>query len=235
MEPATPRASRRWYHSGGFAAVLIVVAIGAVVFSINRNSRSGGSQQLTIDPAALAAVPQTNVNVVSADDPWFGNRDAAVVVVEFGDFQCPFCQRVFPAVRALMTKYRDRVLFIFRDFPVTQLHPEAAKAAEAGQCAWEQGSDEFWALHDRLFLNQEDLTVPALKAYAASAGLDTGAFDSCLDSGGNAGEVSADYADGLAAGVQGTPTFFVNGRRYSGALPQDVLEDIITLELNAAQ
>lgn len=235
MKSATPGASRRWYHSGGFAAVLIVVVIGAVIFFINRNSRSGNSQQLTIDPAALAAVPQTNVNVVSADDPWFGNRDAAVVVVEFGDFQCPYCQQAFPDIRSLMTKYRDRVLFIFRDFPISELHPEAAKAAEAGQCAWEQGSDRFWAMHDRLFLNQEDLTVPALKSYAASAGLDTSVFDRCLDSGGNAGEVSADYADGLAAGVQGTPTFFVNGRRFSGALPRDVLENIITLELNAAQ
>ncbi len=238
MDDLEPRGPRRWFQQGGVAVVIVGLAVAAAIIFVRLNpSPAGGGDvsQITFNPRSLQKIPITNVAVQSYDDPRFGNYDAKVVVVEFGDFQCPFCRQAYPIVRELMNRYRDRVLFIYRDYPVAELHPDAEKAAEAGQCAWEQGENQFWAFHDRVFANQDNLSVAALKEYATASGIEAAVFEACLDGGKYAGEVATDYDDGVRAGVRGTPTFFVNNRRYEGAIPKDLFEKIINAELNAAR
>ena len=169
------------------------------------------------------------INVASADDPYKGGERAEIVIVEFGDFECPYCLQEFPVVREVINTYGDKIKFIFRDFPLLGDHPEAEKAAEAGECAHEQG--KFWEMHDKMFINHLDLSVPALKNYAKQIGLDTGQFDDCLDSGQYEDEVLADLNDGMEAGVTGTPTFFINNQGYPGAIPLEDFKTLIDHEL----
>jgi protein-disulfide isomerase len=177
--------------------------------------------------------PAAATSAASDDDPSLGPEDAGVVIVEFSDFQCPYCAKfaveTFPGIR---DTYGDQVRFIFRDFPLNVIHPAAQKAAEAAQCAQDQGS--FWEYHDLLFANQNALALPDLKSYAAQIGLDTGQFDECLDSGKNAQEVALDMQDGHTAGVTGTPAFIVNGQLVSGAQPIEVFRAVIDQALAAA-
>jgi protein-disulfide isomerase len=185
-----------------------------------------GEGEVTTSPAAA-------VSAASGDDPSWGPEDAAVVIVEFSDFQCPFCARfateTMPRIREA---YGDRVRLIYRDFPLTAIHQFAQKAAEAAQCANEQGA--FWEYHDLLFANQGALTVVDLKGYAQETGLDSGDFDECLDSGKNAPEVLLDMQDGQSAGVTGTPGFLVGDLLISGAQPfeqfQRVIDQLLALE-----
>jgi protein-disulfide isomerase len=166
------------------------------------------------------------------DDPGRGPNDATVTIIEFADFQCPYCAR-FDAetLPQILENYGDRIRFVYRDFPLTSLHEYALKAAEASECAHDQGA--YWEYHDLLFQNQSALDEASLKNYAASLGLDTAAFDQCLDSDSKKSEVQKDYQDGIAAGVQGTPAFFVNGELISGAQPYAVLQSAIEAALAA--
>lgn len=173
--------------------------------------------------SATLAVPRFQLE--TKDDPSLGNPQAKVVVVEFGDFECPFCLKSFPIFRELQQEFKDEVLFIWRDFPLRDIHPNAQKAAEAGECAQEQG--KFWEYHDKLFINQSRLTVPDLKRYAAQLGMDIQQFSLCLDSGRYQQEVEEDLQTVIKAGGQGTPTFFVNGRMISGVVPKEVFRKII--------
>ena len=153
---------------------------------------------------------------VAADGPAKGPKTAKVTIVEFSDFQCPFCSKGKKVMEEVVAKYGDKVRLVFRDFPL-DFHDKAQKAAEAGQCANDQG--KFWAMHDWMFDNQQTLDIPALKGAAKTMGMDSTAFDSCLDSGKHAALVKKNTKDGQEAGVRGTPAFFVNGVFLSGALP----------------
>ena len=164
------------------------------------------------------------------DDPIYGSADAPVVIVEFSDFQCPYCSRVNPTIEQIKTTYGDKVAIVFRDFPLP-MHKEAPKAGEAAQCANDQG--KFWEYHDKLFANQRALANENLKSYASDLGLDAAAFDSCLDSGKYTAEVEADKKAGAAVGVAGTPAFFVNGQFLNGARPFDSFKELIDAELQA--
>lgn len=169
-------------------------------------------------------------NVSADDDPYWGAKDARVTVVEFADFQCPFCQRhAETTLPRLKDTYGDRVRYVFRDFPITNLHPNAFQAAEAAQCALAQG--KFWDYHDRLFRNPEMLDLAGLKNHAAALGLDRAAFQTCLESRTYKSEVQADLDAGIAYGITGTPAFFVNGRAVEGAAPLSVFQRIIDEEL----
>ena len=148
--------------------------------------------------------------VDSAEAPYKGGADAPVTIVEFSDFQCPFCSRINPELAKVREKYGDKVKVVFRQFPLHSIHPEAQKAAEASLCAGDQG--KFWELHDKMFANQRALKVDNLKTAAEEIGLDMEVFSSCLDSGAKASQVTADLRAGQAAGVSGTPSVFVNGR-----------------------
>jgi protein-disulfide isomerase len=166
--------------------------------------------------------------IASAGYPAKGPANAPVTIVEFSDFQCPFCSRVVPTLEEVRTKYGDKVRLVFRQFPLS-MHPNAAKAAEASLCANDQG--KFWEMHDAMFKDQAGLAVDGLKAKATALGLKAEAFNSCLDTGKYAAKVQEDIQAGSQAGVTGTPAMFINGRLISGAVPIDQLTSVIDEEL----
>ncbi len=165
---------------------------------------------------------------VEAAGPSKGANDAKVTIVEFSDFQCPFCSRAEPSVDEVMQKYAGKVRVVFRHFPLS-FHENAAKAAEAAACADEQG--KFWEMHKQLFANQNKLVLPELKEHAKTIGLDTAKFNECLDGGKMKAKVDADMEAGKKAGVNGTPAFFINGVMLSGAQPFAEFEKVINQEL----
>jgi protein-disulfide isomerase len=165
----------------------------------------------------------------NAGSPAIGPRSAAVEIVEFSDFECPYCRQFRHVVDEIVERYGDDVRVVFRQLPLNT-HPNAFKAAEASLCAHEQG--EFWAYHDLLFAEQDRLGIDDLKEKAERAGLNTAAFASCLDGGQFADRVRSDAAEAARYGVQGTPQVFVNGiPAQSGALTVEQLADMIDREL----
>jgi len=173
-------------------------------------------------------LPKTNTNLVTPDDPSAGSPAAKVHIVEFSDFQCQFCKRSYPIIEQIIKEYGQQIHFIYRDLPLPS-HIYARKAAEAAECAQEQGA--FWPMHNLIFDNQEELKVSDLKKYAQRLNLDMAKFNNCLDSGNYTAEVEADYKDGLAAGVRGTPTFFINGQMIFGSVSQAEMTSVIDREL----
>ncbi|HTQ78873.1 MAG TPA: DsbA family protein, partial [Thermoanaerobaculia bacterium] len=172
---------------------------------------------------------RVDVEPASYTPPVQGPATAPVTIVEFSDFQCPFCSRLKPTLDQVKQKYGDKVRIVFRQYPLP-IHPNAPKAAEAALCANDQG--KFWELHDAMFGDQQGLAVDGLKAKATKiAGLKAEEFNSCLDSGKHADEVKKDIAAGSAAGVSGTPAMFVNGRFISGAVPYDDIAKVVDEEL----
>jgi protein-disulfide isomerase len=166
---------------------------------------------------------------VSADGPSRGPADARITVIEFADFQCPYCRRMEPVLRQMLERYPRDLRLVYRHMPLTNLHPDAMHAAQASMCAAPQG--KFWEMHDALFADPPALSVAELKATAARLGLRAGEFDACLDSGRTEPVVKADAEDALAHGVDGTPGLFINGRFYSGALSPERLSSVIDDEL----
>lgn len=177
----------------------------------------------------LMDAPRTAV-AVTADDPSQGSATAPVTVVEYSDFQCPFCQRVMPTLKELRTKYGDKVRLVWKDFPLTQVHPQAFVAAQAGNCARDQG--KFWEYHDHLFANQQALEAESLKKYAADVGMDAAKFNQCLDSSKYEARVQEALGSGTRLGITSTPTVYVNGRMVNGAQPIEVFQSIIDEELS---
>ncbi len=181
--------------------------------------------------SVLFDAPRQQV-AVAADDAALGATNAPVTVVEFSDFQCPFCQRVSPTLKQLRETYGDKIRIVWKDFPLTAIHPEAFKAAEAGNCAREQG--KFWEYHDRLFANQQTLQPDALKTHAVAAGLDATKFNACLDSSKYSDRVQEHVAVGTKLGINSTPAVFINGRQVTGAQPYAVFAGVIDEELERA-
>ena len=166
--------------------------------------------------------------VVEAKGPARGPEGAKITIVEFSDFECPFCSKAEESVSQVMEKYAGKVRLVFRHYPLT-FHPHAPKAAEAAACANDQG--KFWEMHKQLFANQKGLSIEELKAHAVAVGLDKAKFDECLDTGKNKALVEADTKAGSDVGVNGTPAFFINGKLISGAQPVSEFEKIIDAEL----
>ncbi len=168
---------------------------------------------------------------VALDDaPVRGQSSAPVLLIEFADYQCPYCQETEPTVQKLQAQYGDKLKFSYKNFPLPS-HPYAEKAAEAARCAGTQG--KYWEYHDALYKSRK-LDVPDLKEQAKSLGLNSEKFNQCLDSGAQAAAVAKDLAEGQALGITGTPSFFVNGHFVSGAVGPDVFRDLIGLELSAS-
>jgi len=176
---------------------------------------------------ALAAPELPRVEVAPVG-PVKGPADAKVTIVEFSDFQCPFCSREVPVIERVLKDYAGKVRVIFRHFPL-DFHEQAQKAAEASLCAHEQG--KFWEMHDKLFASQGALEPPKLKEYAKGLQLDAAKFDKCLDGGEKKAAVEADMKAAGEAGVSGTPAFFVNGILISGAQEFDKFKEVIDREL----
>jgi protein-disulfide isomerase len=186
--------------------------------------------RLRADAGVEVMLEPLRFDVSMDDDPTYGPKDAPITIVEFSDFQCPYCSRVNPALEQVKETYGDKISLTFRDFPLP-MHPEAPKAGEASHCADEQG--KFWEYHDKLFENQRALKDENLKAYAAELALDGDAFAKCLDSGKYADDIVKDKADGEMAGVSGTPAFFINGVFLNGARPFENFKEVIDAELKA--
>jgi protein-disulfide isomerase len=181
------------------------------------------------DVSILLAPPRIEVDM----DPnrLRGNPNAPVTIVEFSDFQCPYCQRAYPIIQAVLAKYAKQVKISYRDFPLRGMHPQAQLAAQASRCAGEQG--KFWEYHDELFSKPNQLSQEQLTQHATAIGLDGEQFQACLVSGRFDGSIEQDLQDGMQAGVSGTPAFFINGILVSGAQPASVFEKTIDSELAA--
>lgn len=166
-------------------------------------------------PVAILTPP------VGERDHTLGREDAPVTLVEYGDYECPFCGQAYPVVKEVLRRSGDTVRFAFRNFPLTQIHPRAERAAEAAEAAGAQG--KFWEMHDRIFSDQERLDRSDLVAHAREIGLDMQRFTHDLDTGAFAERVREDFMSGIRSGVNGTPTFFVNGVRHDGAFDAEGL------------
>jgi protein-disulfide isomerase len=160
-----------------------------------------------------------------------GDPNAPITIVEFSDFQCPFCQRAHPVVKELLSRYPTQVKLAYRDFPLRQIHPQADAAAEAARCAGEQG--KFWQFHDRLFESNRALDLAAFADHAAAIGMDQGRFVDCLAADKFQSQIEQDLQDGTRVGVNGTPGFFINGVMVTGAQPLAVFERVVQEELDA--
>jgi len=183
--------------------------------------RSKSSITISLEP------PRVDL-AIAPTEPSKGPADAPVTIVEYSDFQCPYCARVGPTLERIAETYPDQVRIVFRDFPLP-MHPQAQSAAEAAKCAQEQG--QFWPYHDKLFASQKDLSVQSYKKYAEQLGLDTARFAACVDEGRYRQDVLIAQQGGQQFGVSGTPSFFVNGRFLSGAIPFERFQAVIEEEL----
>lgn len=185
--------------------------------------RSHAKMKVTLNP------PRAQVSLENT--PVRGNANAQVTFIEYADYECPVCQQIQPDLNKLEAEYKGRIAFAYKDVPLP-MHPRAQKAAEAAHCAGVQ--NKYWEYHD-LLLTTKELAVPQLKASARQLKLDGTAFDQCLDSGAQSGLVKAQLGEAQALGIEGTPSFFLNGRFYAGALPFDRLKQAVEEELKASE
>jgi protein-disulfide isomerase len=178
------------------------------------------------------ALQPPRIQLPVANEPALGPATAPVTIIEFSDYQCPYCARAAATLKQLRGRYGEKVRLVFRDMPLVSIHPKAAKAAEAAACAGDQG--KFWEMSDSLFEHQQDLDPDGLKRRAGEVGLDAAAFAACLDSGRKAEEVQKDAAAAEELGLSGTPAFFINGRLVRGALSLERFAEIVDAEIERA-
>ena len=162
---------------------------------------------------------------ISSADHIQGDENAPVILVEYGDYQCPHCGMAYPIVKEVQKRFGKRLAFVFRNFPLNQIHPEAEDAAETAEFAAAQG--KFWEMHDGIFENQAELGRPLLLELAEKLGLASDALDRALDDGKYTERVKEDFVGGVRSGVNGTPTFFINGRRHDGAFVFEALVEAV--------
>ncbi len=183
--------------------------------------------------ATGASSSSSTEDVAVGDAPTQGPASAKVTVIEFGDFECPYCGEEEPVVTQILANYSGRIRFVFKEFPLSSIHPYAELAAEAALAANAQG--EFWPYHNMLYANQSALGESDLEGYAKQLGLDVAKFDAALNDHTYASAVAADVAQGTRVGVDATPTFFVNGNIVVGAAPYSQLAAVIDAQLAAAK
>lgn len=161
-------------------------------------------------------MPEEKLSVpVGDDDHIQGSKNAEITLVEYGDYECPYCGQAYPIVKKIQEEMGDKLRFVFRNFPLTQAHPHALHAAEAAEIADKQG--KFWEMHDALYENQKALDDASLKKYAGQLELDTEKFAADLDGDTFEEKVRTDFMNGVESGVNGTPTFFINDQRFDGS------------------
>jgi protein-disulfide isomerase len=158
---------------------------------------------------------------VGTRDHTQGPANALVTLVEYGDYECPYCGRAYPIVKEIQRRLGDQLCFVFRNFPLSEMHPNAQQAAEAAEVAGAQR--EFWAMHDMLFENQQALELEDLRGYAQAIGLDSARFDREMEAHTAAARVREDFISGARSGVNGTPTFYINGIRHDAGFDLPVL------------
>ncbi|MBI2173124.1 MAG: thioredoxin domain-containing protein [Candidatus Aenigmarchaeota archaeon] len=227
--------------------IAVVSFTGGYFTGVNNSSGAVVAQQPSLQPQiGQEAAVSSRIQVSLDDDPQLGDRNAKVMVIEFSDFQCPFCRRFYIQTLPQLEKdYIDtgKILFVYRDFPLDSIHPGARPAAAAAECADEQG--KWKEYHDKIFDEQNkqgegtvQLGVDDLKKWASDIGLDTQQFNQCLDSNKYDAEVSKDFQDGVQAGVSGTPTFYIGSPQNGyielvGAQPYSIIKQVIDQELSA--
>lgn len=180
-------------------------------------------------PTPAVATPQTFT--VTKDDHIRGDFNAPVTLVEFSDFECPFCGKIYPTFKQALNDYKGKVRLVYKYFPLLSIHPNSEKAAEAAECASEQG--KFWEYHDKLFDNQSaGFSTDKFKQWASDLGLNAVKFNGCLDAGKYQQKVQDELKEGEQKGVNGTPATFINGTLVSGALPYDTFKQAIDAALS---
>ncbi len=233
-----PSPRLRWYQTTSgilLAGLGLIVAIGAIFFLVLSaryyfEIKSGRGEILfaeiyggfTGQAGSGGSDTVERSKVESVDDPFLGNPGAEIVVVEFVDFKCPNCKAALPIMKQVLQKYGHKIKWIIRDFPVESTHPGAGQLSEISNCASEQGL--YWVAHDWFFANQDALTsgiltAAEIKIVADKIGLNYEKLAGCLRQSAIKSEVNRDYVDGYSAGVRGTPTFFINGKKVEGVVP----------------
>ena len=230
MKKEQNETTNPWMFVSLFLGALLVASFVTNIYVISTVSdlRTGGSPSAPSVPSPSA--PSAPVNV-AAIGPSMGDEDAPVTIIEFSDFECPFCKRFNDQTFAqIKTNYIDtgKARIVFRHYPLP-FHSNAQKASEASMCADDQ--DKFWEFHDAIFAQQTNIGVDALKQIAATLKLNTATFNSCLDSGKYTKYVQDDLAAGSAAGVSGTPSFIINGQLVVGAQPYSAFQQAIDAAL----
>ena len=242
-EPATVTLKETTIWQGVCAVLIVLLAVSIWTGGFGlRETPTGGT--VANQPEEQQQNPENQlperVQVSADDDPFFGSKDAPVTIIEFSDFQCPYCSRAAGIIESLEEKYisTGKVKVVFRDFPLS-FHPNAEVAAEAAECANEQG--KFREMHDKIFENQsawsgETDPTAVFKTYAADLKLDTAKWETCYNSSKFKDEIQKDVSDGMTAGVSGTPTFFIGNDKDGylkviGAQPVEVFEQVIEAEL----
>jgi len=188
--------------------------------------------QLKKDYKVTSYVEPVRTTVATQGFPTLGPSSATVTIVEFSDFECPYCGGLYPTLKDIEKNYQDKIRVVYRQFPLTNIHPHAQKAAEASLCANDQG--QFWQMHDAMFTDQKNLEVADLKEKAAKLSLNKETFNTCLDSSKYAAKIKDEILEGAKAGVNGTPSLFINGRFLSGDQPYEDIAKLIDDELSRA-
>lgn len=237
---------RRWHLYAFVMPLIFIVGLGLGFLVRGWVPLPGTSQGASAgaatssDPAAVIAqsnpdapveTPQVvRYDVPVDDDPFLGSEDAPITIVEFSDYECPYCRQWHSEVYSqIIDTYGDQIRFIYRDFPLESIHVNAKPAAEAANCANEQGV--FWDYHDKLFSMELGLNPEAYQGYASQLGMDEEAFQECIESGRYQQEVQSDFDFAANLGVRSTPTFFINGIAVVGAQPFEIFQQVIEKEL----
>ena len=207
---------------------------GVAIAAPGANNGGAGNNNVAVTnptptPSTGGTAPAGQLAAATNEDHVRGDlKKAEVVIIEYSDFECPFCARHHPTMLQVMEEYGDKVAWVYRHFPLS-FHPEAKPAALASECAAEQG--KFWEYADELVLNQATLSTDFYGTLAGELGLNQNKFDDCFESGKYQAVVDAQTASGAAAGVNGTPATFINGQMISGAVPFASLKTVIDAEL----
>ncbi|MFH0928226.1 MAG: thioredoxin domain-containing protein [bacterium] len=237
FESGTPRVMFYFGLVTGMAAILLV----NTVYAMNGGSLKLGANNIKAEPAVAANVPTNPTAVqpeepaaapvkgVQADDHLRGNKNASVVIIEYSDFQCPYCSKQHPVMQQLMTEFPNQIAWVHRNFPLTSIHPQAEPAANAAECASEQG--KFWEFADALYGNQGSLSDAFYEQTAKDVGVNVAKFKTCYGAKKYSSRIAQDVDEGSAAGVDGTPASFINGQLVSGALPIETFRQMIQSQL----
>ena len=239
----------RWYQTiwGLILLVLMaILAVGVIIFSaitikywwqikhgqgntLFQSVYNGFDYDPTVQRNSSAAVDKDTLE--KGDFPFLGNPNAPITVVLFGDFRCPNTKKAWPIIQRLMGQYAYKVKLIYRQFPEQSIHPGANELSQLGMCAYAQGQDKYWGVHNYLFTKQDELPTylasADIAALAQETGLDMAKLNQCLSSSQALIKINRDYADGIRFGVGGTPTFFINGQKIEGVIPWEAWDAFI--------
>lgn len=212
-----------------FILIVVILIIIAIV-SLIKTGFQVSSQKISNQTASNDLIENLQTKIERKDAPFLGAENAPIVITIFSDFQCQFSKEAFFVLREISRLYSDKAKFIYRDYFNSQLHPLALDSALAGRCAFEQ--NKFWPMYDKIFLNQENLSLENIKIFASQIGLNINQFNACFDSKIYKKDINQDLSEGVELGVNGTPTWFINGQKLEGNLPVDKFKELLDKLVN---